>query len=158
MTLERFAKLVAAHGAALTRWPQADQAGARRLLAASPQAVALLADAAALDALLDQLPEPEPSAALMTRLSSAVEARLDAEAAALTVAPDLAARSLAARGRGGEGGVGRPAAFAGLFLAMIALGFVAGLAGLDPWPTQHRATTAPGLLALIDPMATFNTQ
>ncbi|CAK0766647.1 hypothetical protein WCLP8_3960011 [uncultured Gammaproteobacteria bacterium] len=159
MTLERFAKLIAARGAALARWPHADQVGARRLLARSPEALSLLTKAAALDAALDSLPPPDINEALLARLRGGIEARIDAAAEMSGgLVPELAARRLAQTRGSGRSRSGRPAAFAGLFLMMIAIGFAAGLAGLDPWPAPQRVTTVSGLLALTDPIVSFSFQ
>ncbi len=54
MQLERFRVLVEAYGGDPRRWPAAERARAAELLAGSPEARALLAEAGALDRLLDR--------------------------------------------------------------------------------------------------------
>jgi hypothetical protein len=69
MGLERFQELIDAYGAEPSRWPLAERAGAEALLANDAQARALVADAAALDALLDAAEAaPEPSDLLRHRV------------------------------------------------------------------------------------------
>jgi hypothetical protein len=58
------------HGARLERWPAALAERARPLLAASVEARRAQSEAAALDALLDQAPSIEPSAALLSRVAA----------------------------------------------------------------------------------------
>lgn len=64
MTATRFAAILDAYGSAARRWPEAERAAAQALLAASPEARGLLADAARLDGVLSAATAPEPSAAL----------------------------------------------------------------------------------------------
>ena len=54
MQLERFRELVDAYGGDPSRWPAAERGPAAGLLAGSPEARALLAEAGALDRLLDR--------------------------------------------------------------------------------------------------------
>ena len=70
MTVARFESLAEAWGGDIGRWPQTQQAAARRLHDADAGARAALADAAKLDALLelDAEAEARPSAALMARV------------------------------------------------------------------------------------------
>jgi hypothetical protein len=58
MQLNRFRGLLEAYGAEPRRWPPGERADAEELLARSPEARALLAEAAAIDALLDEAAEP----------------------------------------------------------------------------------------------------
>jgi hypothetical protein len=58
------------HGARLERWPAALAERARPLLAASIEARRAQSEVAALDALLDQAPSIEPSAALLSRVAA----------------------------------------------------------------------------------------
>jgi hypothetical protein len=53
MTMERLAAIIAAYGARADRWPAAERDAAQAMLARSPEARALLAEATALDGLLD---------------------------------------------------------------------------------------------------------
>jgi hypothetical protein len=72
MSLHRFARLLEGRGADLVRWPAAERAAAEALLAGSPPARRLLAEARALDALLrDGLPSPDPDAAGRVRAAVA---------------------------------------------------------------------------------------
>lgn len=68
MERERFEDLAGTYGGDLRRWPEAARADAERLLADAPELRAALADAAALDALLDASPTPWPSQALRDRV------------------------------------------------------------------------------------------
>lgn len=52
MRMSRFERLLDAHGADLSRWPDADRAAGERLLAESAEARALVADAERLDRML----------------------------------------------------------------------------------------------------------
>ncbi|MBB5014680.1 hypothetical protein [Rehaibacterium terrae] len=69
---QRFADLLAAHGADPRRWPQAERAAALALLAASPEARRQQHEAARLDALLDAWQPPAPSPDLRLRLLHAM--------------------------------------------------------------------------------------
>jgi hypothetical protein len=65
MTFERFQLLAEAYGGAISRWPVDAQDAAYAFMAAAPeQADAVLAEARAMDALMDQAVSPAPSAAL----------------------------------------------------------------------------------------------
>jgi hypothetical protein len=68
MTRDRARALLAAYGADPGRWPAAERAAAERLAAADPVLAAELAEAQAVDALLDALPAPAPSPALRVAL------------------------------------------------------------------------------------------
>lgn len=74
MTLERFAGLAEAYGGAVARWPAADR-DAAMAMAATPMAVAILAQASMLDDMLDAWRVPAPSDRLRTTLSAAVPTR-----------------------------------------------------------------------------------
>lgn len=71
MSLDGFARRLAARGPVLARWPAAEAAAATALLRASAEARRLLAEAAALDAAL-QATLPHPSAAAVARLQAGV--------------------------------------------------------------------------------------
>lgn len=76
MNWERFAELAGAYGADLVRWPQAEQAPARRLAASAPdRAEALLAAERSLDQLLAFSPSAPPSEALRARVLALAETR-----------------------------------------------------------------------------------
>ncbi len=73
MTLEEFDELLAGYGSERTRWPLEQRAGAGRLLAHDRNALRLLAEAEALDRLLDSAPLPTPDLdALACRVVAAV--------------------------------------------------------------------------------------
>jgi hypothetical protein len=63
--LRRFATLLEIHGADPARFPDAERAPVLALLASSPEARTLLADAEALARTLNGLRDPEPSASLL---------------------------------------------------------------------------------------------
>jgi ferric-dicitrate binding protein FerR (iron transport regulator) len=114
MTLERFKELLDAFGADLGRWPDAEQAAARALIARMPEAQAALAEARRLDALLD-LYDPPADRAAEARLRAA----LDAVPARAAVRP---ARRLWPQA----------AALAATLLLGVATGIVASNLMLDP--------------------------
>lgn len=68
VTADRVRALLDAYGADPGRWPEAERAAARRLVAADPALAAEFAEAAAVDTLLDALPDPAPSPALRVAL------------------------------------------------------------------------------------------
>jgi len=68
MTLERLRRLLDAYGARPRSWPEVERDAARELIARSPAARALCDAAAALDALLERVPAPEPSPVLVGRI------------------------------------------------------------------------------------------
>lgn len=78
MKISAFRRLAAAYGADLTRWPEAQQAEARRLLVSSAEAQALLQAEAALDTALAKLLLPQPDATDLARLQAGITTRLDA--------------------------------------------------------------------------------
>lgn len=69
MTPERFAALAAAYGGTIDRWPEAERAAARAFRDAHPEAEAVLAAEAALDAALARWAVPAPGAALVGRIA-----------------------------------------------------------------------------------------
>lgn len=71
MTEERVAALIDAFGASPERWPDAERHAALALLAQSSSARARLADARALDLMLDAAPVEQPSRALEERIMAA---------------------------------------------------------------------------------------
>lgn len=116
MTRERVRTLLDAYGADTGRWPAADRQAAERVLAGDPVLAAELADALALDRLLDALPSPAPSPALRVALKGI---------------PDQATLGWAGRlaALWPFGTPWRPAA--GLVAAAV-LGIVVGIATPDP--------------------------
>lgn len=68
MKRDRLIELADAHGADLRRWPDAERDAARALLDTDPAARDVLAQAAALDDLLDAAPRPMVSAELRDRV------------------------------------------------------------------------------------------
>lgn len=71
MKRDRFEHLAETWGGDLRRWPEGERAAAERLLDATPDLRAVLADAAGLDALLNASPTPWPSQALRDRVLAA---------------------------------------------------------------------------------------
>jgi hypothetical protein len=65
-----FERLLQIHGSRVERWPEAAREPLRLLLASSEVALARWGEAKQLDGLLDALPEVEPTAALMARITS----------------------------------------------------------------------------------------
>jgi hypothetical protein len=65
MTIERLTEILSAYGADPLRWPEGERLAAQALAAREPRAAALVAEAAALDALLDEAPGAAPSPALI---------------------------------------------------------------------------------------------
>lgn len=70
MTKDRVRALLAAYGADPALWPETERAAALQLARADPRLAAEMAEAAALDALLDALPTPAPSPALRVGLKA----------------------------------------------------------------------------------------
>ena len=68
VTLTRIKTLLDAYGATLDFWPEEERAAATALIETSSEARMLVEEAAALDSLLDQIPQPEVSAALTSRV------------------------------------------------------------------------------------------
>lgn len=71
MSLDRFATLADAYGADLRRWPQAEQAAARARLDRDARAQQVLAQAGALDAVLDAVPRAVATHELRERVLAA---------------------------------------------------------------------------------------
>jgi hypothetical protein len=75
MTFERFQFLADAWGGVIARWPAETQDDAYAFMAAAPgQADAVLAEARAMDALMDQAPALAPSTALRDSIIAAAPA------------------------------------------------------------------------------------
>lgn len=71
MTMDRFEALVAAYGGDPLRWPEAERVAAQMLAARDGAAARLLAEAEALDRLLDEAPAAAVNAALAARILAA---------------------------------------------------------------------------------------
>lgn len=65
MTIERLNEILNAYGADPLRWPVGERLTAQALAAREPRAAVLIAEAAAMDMLLDQAPAEAPSPALI---------------------------------------------------------------------------------------------
>src|SRR4051812_6467272 len=70
LDLPQFEGLLDLHGAKLERWPEEERHRAEALLAVSEAARAALGSAQRLEGLLDALPVPEPSRALVARIAA----------------------------------------------------------------------------------------
>jgi hypothetical protein len=70
LEMAAFERLLDVHGSRVERWPEASREPLRRLLASSEVARARWAEAEHLDALLDAVPEIEPTPELMARIRS----------------------------------------------------------------------------------------
>lgn len=97
MTPDRFRELADAYGGVVARWP-ADRRDAAMRIAAEPKSIAILAQASALDEMLDGWAMPAPATGLADRMAES--------------AP-TAKRSHAARARLWWSGIGVAAALAG---------------------------------------------
>lgn len=73
MSFRRFSELLDTLGATLPTWPAEDRQAAERLLKASPQAIARLAEAQTLDDAMRQA-QPRAPAGLVDRIMQASEA------------------------------------------------------------------------------------
>ncbi|MGP1398045.1 MAG: hypothetical protein ACTS3R_21260 [Inquilinaceae bacterium] len=104
---DRFRALLDVHGAALDIWPEAERAGAARLVAASTEARRLLEDAKRLDLALDGLQPPPPSDLLRARLDRLPEASVGSPGqrhpGARILAASVAAAALVGMVLGGAG-------------------------------------------------------
>ncbi|TWA66380.1 hypothetical protein FBZ82_10845 [Azospirillum brasilense] len=119
MTLKEFKRFADLYGGDIDRWPATDGIDALTLLEDSAEARAILADAAALDALLDRA-APAVDEDGVRRVLSGIAARLDA-----SVEPPPAPWSLSAP----------PMRFwptAGFLAAMGMAGFLAAAQGILP--------------------------
>ncbi len=101
MSLERFAALADAFGADMRRWPATDRAAAQDLAQMSPSARACLAEADALDAVLDQSRVTAPSAELYQRILAQAPT-----SKTIRLRPAASARSRLVRWLSGLGAVG----------------------------------------------------
>ena len=71
MTLDRLCELIDAYGAAWERWPDQERDLALVFITTSAEAQGLIEEAQLLDAALDSLPKPEPSAVLRSSVLDA---------------------------------------------------------------------------------------
>lgn len=70
LEMATFERLLEIHGGRVERWPEASRQPLQRLLEGSELARERWSEAARLDALLDALPEIEPTPALLARITS----------------------------------------------------------------------------------------
>jgi hypothetical protein len=70
LEMAMFERLLEIHGSRIGRWPEASREPLRRLLESSDVARARWSEAEHLDALLDAVPEVEPTPELMARITS----------------------------------------------------------------------------------------
>ncbi len=72
MKLDRFKAIIEAYGANAAHWPAAEREAAEAFAATSPDAIGLLAEARALDLLLDEAPLMEATSDLTSRILASV--------------------------------------------------------------------------------------
>lgn len=151
MTVTRFAAILDAYGSAARRWPEAERAAAEALLAASPEARGLLAEATRLDRVLSAATAPEPSAALRAAILQAVPKQAAAGRPSFAEIGRGLWQSLAGVLTGELGGL-RPAG--AVLGAALVLGVIAGGALESRTGSSTSAASAPTLdlvqLALFD--------
>ena len=140
VTLTRLKSLLDAYGANPDFWPEEERAAASALIETSTEARMLVEEAAALDALLDQIPEPQVSAALTSRVRSM--ALPVAEASTGGLFTRLAAYFAPQTPRGWQGAV----AMAGV----IGMAMGIGLTSL----ALDRTAPVPQIMADATPLAT----
>ncbi|UFN47840.1 hypothetical protein LPC08_17735 [Roseomonas sp. OT10] len=159
MRPDHLARLLDTHGADPARWPPAEAAAARALLAASPEARAMQARAALVDAALnDSLPPADPAA--LARMRHAVAAAVArAPLPVPATRPGLAwAGGLGEAGivQGGGGLLGwlRPVlpAGCGALLTLAACALWLSWAPLQAQTqAQEESWGAPRILAMMEP-------
>lgn len=140
VTLSRLKTLLDAYGAAPGSWPEEERAAATALIETSSEARILVEQAAALDSLLDKIPEPEVSAALISRVRSMAFPAVERQAGGLFA--QLADFLRPQTPRAWRGAV----AMAGI------LGMVAGI-GLSP-VVLDLADPTPRIVATVSPVTT----
>lgn len=147
MTVTRFAAILDAYGGVARRWPAAERAAAEALLAASPEARGLLAEATRLDRVLSAATAPAPSATLRAAILGAAPKPVAASRPRLAEIGRGLWESLAGVLTGELGGL-RPAG-AVLGIALV-LGVVAGgaLESQTETGTSVAAAPTPDLLQL----------
>ncbi|UKJ77933.1 hypothetical protein [Azospirillum brasilense] len=124
MTLKEFKRFADLYGGDIDRWPRTDGVDALILLENSAEARAILADAAALDALLDRA-APAVEESSVQRVMDGIAARLDAPAEAAPVPWSLSAPPM------------RFWPTAGFLAAMGMVGFLAAVQGILPVQTPQ---------------------
>ncbi|MDA1326770.1 MAG: hypothetical protein O3C34_18760 [Proteobacteria bacterium] len=143
VTISRLKALLDAYGAAPHCWPEEERTAATALIETSSEARRLVEEAAALDALLDNIPEPEVSAALTSRVRS-------------MAFPIIEARSIKARSNGLFARLAdflrprTPRAWQGAVAMAGVLGMVAGI-GLSPMVFDRTGPT-PQVVATAAPL------
>lgn len=142
MNIARFQHLAEAYGAEIERWPAADRAGARSLLARSDEARRALAQARILDAFLS-LGEPKVSDAQVERVMASLSSRLDRRQAAPSTGRPPSDLLAAAK----SGPWWQAAAF---LAAMGLLGVLAGDLGLIGAASHADTAQSYGIAALVD--------
>ncbi len=148
MILEDFEERALAYGGDIDNWPVEDRAAARALLAESQAAQTALAEANALDDMLDLWEGPEPSHDLLSRvLADAATVSGEMQVTAQAAAPASKPARIGWRERlFGGGPVFRP----GLALAAcLALGFAMG-ANFEEGALVPIADTAGAEIGMID--------
>lgn len=128
MTMDRFKAIVEAYGADERRWPLGERAAALTFSAASVEAAAVLAEARALDLMLDEAPLPQPSIELTSRiLEQAPRAAAAPLVGAATRPPTMIDRATGILNLlWPRTGMARPA---GLLAASLMVGFLVGFNG-----------------------------
>jgi len=132
--IEALRALLEVHGSDRTRWPAPSRLRFAPLLAADPEARGLLAEAEALDALLDEAPRGTAAAeeVLAERIvAAALSEGRGAASASVRAFPHATARAVVLPGRR-QGGVQRRAVTraAALLAASLLIGIVTGGTGL----------------------------
>lgn len=128
MTMDRFKAIVEAYGADERRWPLGERAAALTFSIATVEAAAVLAEARALDLMLDEAPAPQVSSDLASRILEQAP-RPDASPldGAVTRAPSLIDRATGILNMlWPRTGMARPA---GLLAASLMVGFLVGFNG-----------------------------
>jgi hypothetical protein len=138
VTISRLKALLDAYGATPECWPEEERAAAAALIETSAEARMLTAEAAALDSLLDKVPEPEVSAALTSRVRSMILPVTDNRSGGLFAG--LAEFLRPQTPRAWQGAV----AMAGI------LGIIAGM-GISPL-VFDRTDPAPRIVATSEPV------
>lgn len=127
MTLEEFDELLAVFGSERTRWPLEQRAAAGRLLAQDAQAQHLLAEAQALDRLLD---DTHSHTRDLDGLAQRIVASAQRSPRIVSVSPDVAQRAQARASRRYSFTVDSIGVGALVTAASLVLGILIGLSGL----------------------------
>ncbi len=125
LTPDRLAELVASYGASPDHWPEHEREPAEKCLAQSGQAQEALAEAAALDDMLDSLVPPVPSSRLRSDLMAAMPVKSVSRPRRAAHFGEIVLRSL------GSAFAPRPAlmlaSMAAIFVIGVTVGWVAAL-------------------------------